>query len=324
MLALSLVTLIAAALVPGPHRAGTQRFAVAKLARLHAAAEPARPHPTATPAGAGPDVRRPAPEHGTAAPSAATEAISRYRSYSERWSGRLAAEVALVRSDLAAGGRAAARRAWQRAFADYLHLGAVPWLLPAAIARRLGGMPSERGDGGFAGLHRLGVGLWTNAAPRSLGPAAVALAQAVGQERRILPRLRIAPTGLASGVRRILAAQMEALAGAQAPWRGAGVLGTAASLAAARETIATLVPLLPGLDRALGQAQSWLATLQLALDGVRLRDGDWPAVAQLSPFQRARLDQTLNGALSALRNAPASRLARDAGRAGAGCCAPEL
>ena len=62
------------------------------------------------------------------------------------------------------GDRGAAKRAWDTAFSDYLHLGAVYGLLPGDLNDRLAGLPAVIGSTHFVGLHRIEMGLWTGSA----------------------------------------------------------------------------------------------------------------------------------------------------------------
>ena len=103
------------------------------------------------------------------------------------------------------------------------------------------------------------------------------------------------------------------MSGSQVPWSGAGVLGTAAGVAVTREVIQTLAPVLQGREQnTLGAAQNELAQLQVTLDAVRERNGDWPTLSQLNRVQRERIDGRLAGTLAALSAVPGTL--RDARR----------
>ncbi|MHB1569109.1 MAG: hypothetical protein ACYCXW_12845 [Solirubrobacteraceae bacterium] len=197
------------------------------------------------------------------------------------------------------GSRSTAARRFEQALADYLQLGGVYRFAPASASKLDGQVSTD--------LHRLTTGLSTGVGPRSLVPLATALQRTVAQAGRVLPHLRITPRAYARRAQAILQSAQQALHG-RGVANGAGLLGTAAEVAAAREVIGTLVPLLRGRDGDLGEVQNWLLTLQQAVRGVRLRDGGWPAVSQLSPFQRKRLDETLAGAVAALGAVPQSLL----------------
>jgi hypothetical protein len=319
--ALAVLALAAAALIPGSHSShGAQRFAVAAVA----------PHAS------GPAVRArvgkvfgsdiPAARYGTEisrqengigangqiasdlspVPAGAfRRPVAAYLSYAQRWTVKLGAAVGTLTARLAGGGRAAAKRDWDTAFSDYLHLGAVYGLLPGALNDRLAQVPSDRDQRRFTGLHRIEKGLWQGAPLRSLVPVATVLTRAVITLRRTLPTTSISPLDYATRAHEILEdAQRDLMSGSEVPWSGAGVLGTAAGVAATREVIRTLVPLLQGRDNTLVEVDNWLDRLQAALNAVRLRNGSWPAVGQLSLAQREDIDGTLAGALGALSAVP--------------------
>jgi hypothetical protein len=319
--ALAVLVVAAAALIPGSHSShGTERFSVAAVA----------------PRASGPPVKArvgkvfgsdiPAARYGTeiskrengigangqiasdlspVAPSAFRRPIAAYRNYAERWSIKLAGAVATLRAGLAADDRGLAQRDWATAFADYLHLGAVYGLIPAPLDRHLAGLPQTLGNRQFPGLHRIELGLWTGAAPRSLLPVAAALAGAVTQLRRTLPTVAIDTLDYTLRAHEILEdAQRDFMSGADVPWSGAGVLGTEEDVVATREVISTLVPLLQGRDNTLVEAQNWLGQLQGVLISVRRPGGGWPAVDQLSTTQRERIDGSLAGTLGALAEIP--------------------
>src|SRR6202042_2419482 len=108
---------------------------------------------------------------------------------------------------------------------------------------------------------------------------AAALATATATLRRTLPSVAISPLDYATRAHEILEdAQRDLMSGSQVPWSQAGVLGTAAGGAAAREVIGTLAPLVQGRENAPGASQNELARLQHVPNAVRLHDGDWPAL----------------------------------------------
>jgi iron uptake system EfeUOB component EfeO/EfeM len=238
-------------------------------------------------------------------PRAFNRPIAAYRRYAERWAISLARAITPLQVALRAGHRGAAQRAWKTAFADYLHLGAVYGLLPNDLNDQLAAVPSSLGERRFAGLHRIEQGLWTGAPPRSLLPATTALATAAARLRRTLPTVAISPLDYATRAHEILEdAQRDLMSGSQVPWSQAGVLGTAAGVAVTREVIGTLAPLLQGRENALGASQNELARLQHVLNSVRRRDGDWPALTQLSQTEREHVDGSLAGTLAALAEVP--------------------
>jgi hypothetical protein len=319
--ALAVLALAAAALIPGSHSSPpSQRFGVAAVA----------PHTSATAVKArvtkvfGSNI--PAARYGTEISQrengigtngqiasdltpvsgyAFRRPIAAYIAYALQWTGRLAAAVDTLRTQLITGGRRTAERDWSVAFADYLHLGAVYGLLPSNLDNRLAEVPSDLNQRRFTGLHRIEKGLWQGAPLPSLVPVATALSAAVVTLTRTLPRTSILPLDYATRAHEILEdAQRDLMSGSQVPWSGAGVLGTAAGVTATQAVIHTLVPLLQGRDNTLVEVQNWLDRLQGSLTAVRRSDGSWPALGQLSAAQRERIDGNLAGALGALQDVP--------------------
>lgn len=246
-------------------------------------------------------------------PAAFAAPTAAYRAYAERWAATLAGQVPKLRAALAAGGRAGAERAWELAYSDYLHLGAVYGLLPGTLDARIDGMPHALPGPGapapsFSGLHRIEMGLWTGAPPASLVPWAVRLRTDVGTLQQVLPTVQIDPLDYATRAHEILEdAQRDLLSGTDVPWSGAGVLGTAAGLAATQEVINTLTPLLEARDGTLLDVNNWLDRLQSVLDQLRAaRGGSWPSLGQLTLTQREELNGTLAGALGPLSQVPGS------------------
>jgi hypothetical protein len=318
---LAVLVIAAAAIIPGSHNNGSARFGVARVA----AGSPSGntlPHHEAKVFGT--DI--PAKQYGTLIgrqeqginaegqmvsdlsplpPASFDRPIAAYRTYAERWSVRLGGTVATLRTALAANDRGAAQRDWATAFADYLHLGAVYGLLPVALDRSLAGVPEDLADRRFPGLHRIELGLWTGAPPRSLVPTATALGRAVVTLRRTLPTVAISPLDYATRAHEILEdAQRDFMSGTDVPWSGAGVLGTEAGVIATREVISTLVPLMQGRDNTLVEVQNWLSQLLSTLVSVRRPDGTWPSLTQLTTMQRERINGALAGTLGALQEVP--------------------
>jgi hypothetical protein len=320
--ALALVVVIAAAIIPGSHSGGATRFDIARLA-ARASARNGLPIHEAKVFGSnipanrygsliGAQENQGVDAHGQLSSdlspvSARTFArpIAAYRAYAERWTIKLTGAVSTLRTALAANRRGAGERDWATAFADYLHLGAVYGLLPAGLDRSLAGLPPALGDRDFPGLHRIEMGLWTGAAPDSLVATAAALARAVTALRHALPTVAITPLQYATRAHEILEdAQRDFMSGADVPWSGAGVLGTDAGVAATREVIATLAPVMQGRDNTLVASRNWLYELQQTIGSVQRRDGSWPSVGQLSITQRERINGALAGTLAVLSQVP--------------------
>ena len=240
-------------------------------------------------------------------PSAFTRPVADYIHYALGVSGQLGTAVSALTAQLRAGDRSAAERAWDVAFTDYLHLGAVYGLLPADLNDRLAQVPSALGQTRFTGLHRIEKGLWQGASLPSLVPMSEAISGAIVGLKHALPRTQIDPVDYAARAHEILEdAQRDLMSGTQVPWSGAGVLGTAAGITATREVVRTLAPIMQGRDNTLIEVQNWLLRLQSTLNAVRRRDGSYPTLDRLSMGQRESINGTLAGALSALQDIPST------------------
>ena len=326
VLALAVIALGAAALIPSGGGSGTKRFSVAAVAR-HGSITNRGPASITKVFGS----NIPAKQYGTQvalrekgvnangqfisdlsplAPSQFNGPIASYRTYAERWAARLAAALPALRGALAGGNRPASERAWAVAFSDYLHLGAVYGLLPGTLDAQIDGMPHMLPGNGpgsqFSGLHRIEYGLWTGASPRSLVPWVTRLERDAVTLQSVLPSVAITPLDYATRAHEILEdAQRDFLSGTDVQWSGAGVLATAAGLAATQEVIGTLTPLLQGRDNTLGEVQSTLPQLQAALDRIRAaHHGTYPSLDELTTSQRELLDGTMTVALTALADVP--------------------
>ena len=328
--ALAVIALIAAALIPSGGSGGTKPFGVAAVAGHSPTAGAAHARITKV---FGSDI--PAKQYGTdiarqedqgidasgqlasdlspIAPSAFNAPIAAFRVYAEHWAGVFASALPTLRAALAGSGRAASERAWSVAYSDYLHLGAVYGLLPGTLDARIDGMPHQLpGSGsagslsGVSGLHRIELGLWTGAPPQSLVHWATQLQHDAVTLRRVLPTVPIDTLDYTLRAHEILEdAQRDFLSGTDVPWSGAGVLATAAGLAATQEVIATLTPLLQGRDSALGEVQSWLPRLEAVLNRLRAdHRGSYPSLGQLTTAEHEQLDGTMDGTLAALSLIP--------------------
>ncbi|MFZ2112818.1 MAG: EfeM/EfeO family lipoprotein [Solirubrobacteraceae bacterium] len=234
--------------------------------------------------------------------------VAAYKRYAEHWTTIAEREANGLRNALASGEGASARSAWQATWSSYLHLGAVYGLFEA-LNQEIDGMPAgliaDAADPHFSGLHRLEMGLWSGAAPRSLLPIADALARNLRSLRAALPSVRITPLEYATRAHEILEdAQRDLLSGTHVPWSGQGVLGTAAGLDATEEVFRTLQPLLSGRENTEAEVRSELGLLSSAIAQIRHNHRDWPALTQLSMHEHELLNGTLAGALAALELLP--------------------
>jgi hypothetical protein len=324
LVALAVIAIVAAALIPGGSNDSNKPFSVASVARHQNPANQLRRHITKV---VGSNI--PAKKFGTEVaaqedqgvtpsgqptgdlvplpPSAFASPEAHFRVYGERWAVTLGHDLPALHDALASGSRPAAKRAWSVAWSDYLHLGAVYGLLPGTLDARMDGMPETvTRNAHFSGLHRIEMSLWTGAAPQSLVKWVVLLQRDDVTLRHVLRNVEIDPLDYATRAHEILEdAQRDFLSGTDVPWSGDGVLGTAAGISATKELVSTLAPLLQGRDNTYVEVQNWLLQLQQVFDKVRSEHGgEWPTLTQLTPIQRERVNGTLAGALGALEDIP--------------------
>ncbi|HEX3975491.1 MAG TPA: EfeM/EfeO family lipoprotein [Solirubrobacteraceae bacterium] len=244
-------------------------------------------------------------------PSAFRAPVAAYRSYSVARLRLMQGEISKLVAALAADDRGAAQAAWRGAYADYLNLGAVYLEGPIsdlndAIDGTPGGLPGGVTSPRFSGLHRLERGLWTGAPLTGLEPWARKLAADVTRLAKLVPSVAIDPLDFATRAHEILEdAVRDQLSGTDAPWSGAGVLGTAAGVVATTEVIKTLSPdltnretVLPTVEADMGSLRTTLATIQ------RAHGGTLPTTSQLTQDQSEQLDASLGQALEGLAQVP--------------------
>ena len=223
----------------------------------------------------------PPDELSPVSPSSFRAPVAAYRSYSVARLALMQGEIAKLETALAANDRGAAQAAWRGAYAYYLNLGAVYLEGPIAdlndaIDGTPGGVPGGVSSSQFSGLHRIERGLWTGAPLASLGAVG---AHAVGAMSRSWQRwcrtVQIDPLDYATRAHEILEdAVRDQLSGTDAPWSGAGVLGTSAGVVATTEVLKTLTPILqyregilPIVNADMGTLRTTLAAIQRAHGG---------------------------------------------------------
>jgi iron uptake system EfeUOB component EfeO/EfeM len=236
--------------------------------------------------------------------------IAQYRTYAGGQLTVMLGQLAVLQGALGANRRTAARTAWEGAYADYLHLGAVYGEfgeLNRAIDGGPGGLPGGVHDPRFTGLHRLELGLWQAGEPprRLLGVAARLVADVRELQRR-LPGEQITPLEYATRTHEILEdAIRDLLSGVDVPWSHDGVLATVAGVAATHELIATLRPELDGREDAIEVVDSALLRLDRLLASLRsAHGGRWPTLEQLGQGEAELLDGTVGAAAEALDQLP--------------------
>lgn len=219
--------------------------------------------------------------------------LARYRRYSAGQAAGMDTAVRSLSRALRAGDRVAARRAWSQAYERYLRVGAAYGALgdlDAAIV-------AER--------ERLERGLWTGESLAALRPAAARLASEVRRLRRVVRRVEIPPLDYAIRGHEILEdAQRDMLSGVAAPYSGAGVHATAASLEATEAVVGTLRELLASRG-ALAPVETGLLRLRRELAAIRrAHGGRYPTLDALSRGERQRLNGRLGAGLEILARVP--------------------
>jgi high-affinity iron transporter len=319
---LALVAILAAAIIPGSHTTAAKQpfstLAVAphsssanqlrsRLSSVYGSAIPASKYGTRISRqenGIGPNGQI-ASDLDPLPPNSFDRPVAGYIHYALGVSGQLGTAVSALTVQLQAGDRARAERAWNVAFTDYLHLGAVYGLLPGNLNDRLAQIPTHLNQTQFTGLHRVEKGLWQGAPLRSLVPVSQAITAAIPSLKRTLPKRQIDPVDYAARAHEILEdAQRDLMSGNQVAWSGQGVLGTAAGITATREVVRTLAPLMQGRDNTLVEVDNWLVRLQATFKTIRRPDGSYPTLDQLTIAQRERINGSLAGALTALEEIP--------------------
>ena len=232
-----------------------------------------------------------------------------YRAYAQHWISVALADAASLQRALASGDRSAAMLAWSAAWSDYLRLGAVYGLFGAlnkAIDETAGGLPGGTSSPRFTGFHRIEMGLWSAADPRSLIGYATRLEGDLAELRHVAAHVAITPLEYATRSHEIIEdAQRDLLSGMDVPWSGQGVLGTAAGLAATEEVFHTLEPLLSGRENAEGEVRTELLMLHGLLASIRSRHhGRYPSLSELGSYEHEQLNGYVAGALSALDELP--------------------
>lgn len=244
-------------------------------------------------------------------PGAFTAPEDAYRKYARRWISNALASAAALQRALRAGQRGAALGAWESAWGDYLHVGAVYLSGEAATLNRAidgtaGGLEGGTSDPAFTGLHRIEMGLWTGQSLRQLVGYDERLERDLERLYGVVAHVKITPLEYATRSHEILEdAQRDLLSGMDVPWSGQGVLGTASGLAATSEVFHTLEPLLSGRENTEGEVRTELLMLRGVLESIRRHhDGRYPSLSELGQYEHEQLNGYVAGALSALEEMP--------------------
>ena len=235
--------------------------------------------------------------------------VREYKAYAHGWVERTIKDAKALGTTLAGGSRAEAERAWEKAWGDYMHLGADYGLfgeLEEELDGTAGGPETSPSDPGFVGFRRLEWGLWTGRPLRSLSGYDHRLVADLIRLRAAIPGVEIEALDYATRGHEIIEdAQRDLMSGADVPWSHQGVLGTAAALASVEEVFQTLKPLLSGRENTEGEVGNWLVRLHELFASLR-RDGRYPSLDQMGEREHERFNGYVAGALGALQMVPST------------------
>ncbi len=235
--------------------------------------------------------------------------VKEYKAYAHGWIERTIVDARALGGALAGGSRADARRAWEKAWGDYMHLGADYGLfgkLEEELDGTAGGPKTSPSDPDFVGFRRLEWGIWTGRPLRSLTSYDQRLVADLTRLRAALPGVEIDALDYATRGHEIVEdAQRDLLNGMDVPWSHQGVVGTAAAIASAEEVFTTLKPLLSGRENTEPEVEYWLDRLHGLFASLR-HDGRYPGTTQMGTEEHERMNGYVAGALSALEMVPST------------------
>ncbi|RNI21138.1 iron uptake transporter permease EfeU [Flexivirga caeni] len=215
---------------------------------------------------------------------------------------QLRTDAGTLRSDLAAGNTAAAKRAWLTAQLDWERVGA-SYDSFGDEGLAVDGLPDGYvhgvNDPQFTGLHRIEYWLYHGASPKSLVPVADRLLTDIGTVQHKLTTDDEAgnPTNLPLRVHEIIEdALRDHLSGLDDPGAHAAYAMTYADTQVDEVVLTEVAPLVQERDPGLvSTARSELATLQHALDAAKV-NGHWASLTGTPLAKR----QAVNGAIGQL------------------------
>jgi iron uptake system EfeUOB component EfeO/EfeM len=235
--------------------------------------------------------------------------VAEYKAYANGWVERTIVDAKALDATLASGSRAEAERAWEKAWGDYMHLGADYGLfgqLEEELDGTAGGAKAATSNPNFVGFRRLEYGIWAGQPLPSLSSYAHRLVADLGRLKKALPGVEIEALDYATRGHEIIEdAQRDLMNGMDLPWSHQGVLGTAAAVASAEEVFKTLKPLLSGREDTEAEVAYWLKRLHglfASLD----HDGRYPSTSQMGTEERERMNGYVAGALTALQMMPST------------------
>jgi high-affinity iron transporter len=235
--------------------------------------------------------------------------VAEYKVYAHGWIESTIRDSERLGTALATGSRAASKRAWEKAWGDYMHLGADYGLfgeLEEELDGTGGGPRTSPSDPDFVGFRRLEWGLWTGRPLSSLLRYDHRLVAGLARLRAALPGVEIDSLDYATRGHEIIEdAQRDLMSGMDVPWSHQGVLGTAAALASVEEVVHTLNPLLSGRGDTEGEVKFWLVRLHDLFASLR-RHGRYPTLDQMGEREHEEFNGYVAGALSALQMVPST------------------
>lgn len=235
--------------------------------------------------------------------------VKEYKAYAHGWIERAIVDAKALGAALGGSSRADARAAWEKAWGDYMHLGADYGLfgrLEEELDGTAGGAKAAASNPDFVGFRRLEWGIWTGRPLGSLASYDQRLVADLKRLRAELPGVEIDALDYATRGHEIVEdAQRDLMSGMDVPWSHQGVLGTAAAVASAEEVFTTLKPLLSGREDTETEVEYWLARLHDLFGSLR-HGGAYPSTTRMGTEERERLNGYVAGALSALQMVPST------------------
>jgi hypothetical protein len=235
--------------------------------------------------------------------------VKEYKAYGRAWISRTIRDANALNATLAGSSRAAAQRAWDKAWGDYMHLGADYGLfgeLEEELDGTAGGPQTSPSDPNFVGFRRLEWGLWTGRPLGSLIPYGHRLVRDLHRLRAAVPGVEIDALDYATRGHEIVEdAQRDLMSGTDVPWSHQGVLGTAAALASVEEVFHTLKPLLSGRENTEGEVENWLLRVHKLFASMD-HHGRYPTLNQMGEREHEEFNGYVAGALGALEMVPST------------------
>jgi high-affinity iron transporter len=228
----------------------------------------------------------------------------------------LQAQVATLVSDLKDGNTVAAEAEWLTAHMTWLEIGQGDGAYGAfgQLGREIDGTAAGLELGiaspGFTGFHRVEFDLWTEHNLAAAAHDGVTLQRLVGKlaGRKLVQELPGTVLGLTNWTLRcheiLEDALRDSLSGEDDYGSGTGLASVIADVAATREVLGLLAPVLDGsAPHLVGRARRKLTGVVRAADAGRV-NGHWVAITAVTVGQRERVDGAIGAALETLAPVP--------------------